>query len=395
MLYQNRGLLPGYGGEALRTFARKGPGVSGSGRRTIRTWAGRGWSSRCVVCLFALLLAASFPGAGQAQDLNFFRIGTGSSAGTYFPIGGIIASSISNPPGSRECQRGGSCGVPGLIAVAQSTHGSVANVEGIASGTIESGFSQADIAYWAYHGIGIYADKGQVAQLRAIANLYPESIHLVVRRGAGIRSVADLAGKRVSLDREGSGTRVDALLILAAYGLGPEDLQAESLGMGAAADKLRAGELDGFFIVVGTPANVVKALADDNLIDLVPIDGPEADGLRAQYPFFAKDSIQPGTYLNVPWTPTLSVGAQWLVGVDIPEDLVYEITRALWHDNTRQLLDKGHPKGGLIRLETALEGIGVPLHPGAERFYREVGLIPSPSEAPEASEPDDPARESQ
>ena len=395
MLYQNRGLLPGYGGEALRTFARKGPGVSGSGRRTIRTWAGRGWSSRGVVCLFALLLAASFPGAGQAQDLNFFRIGTGSSAGTYFPIGGIIASSISNPPGSRECQRGGSCGVPGLIAVAQSTHGSVANVEGIASGTIESGFSQADIAYWAYHGIGIYADKGQVAQLRAIANLYPESIHLVVRRGAGIRSVADLAGKRVSLDREGSGTRVDALLILAAYGLGPEDLQAESLGMGAAADKLRAGELDGFFIVVGTPANVVKALADDNLIDLVPIDGPEADGLRAQYPFFAKDSIQPGTYLNVPWTPTLSVGAQWLVGVDIPEDLVYEITRALWHDNTRQLLDKGHPKGGLIRLETALEGIGVPLHPGAERFYREVGLIPSPGEAPEASEPDDPARESQ
>ena len=263
MLYQNRGLLPGYGGEALRTFARKGPGVSGSGRRTIRTWAGRGWSKRGVVCLFALLLAASFPGAGQAQDLNFFRIGTGSSAGTYFPIGGIIASSISNPPGSRECQRGGSCGVPGLIAVAQSTHGSVANVEGIASGTIESGFSQADIAYWAYHGIGIYADKGQVAQLRAIANLYPESIHLVVRRGAGIRSVADLAGKRVSLDREGSGTRVDALLILAAYGLGPEDLQAESLGMGAAADKLRAGELDGFFIVVGTPANVVKALADD------------------------------------------------------------------------------------------------------------------------------------
>lgn len=342
-----------------------------------------------------MLLAASIPGAGQAQDLNFFRIGTGSSAGTYFPIGGIIASSISNPPGSRECERGGSCGVPGLIAVAQSTHGSVANVEGIANGTIESGFSQADIAYWAYHGVGIYADKGQVAQLRAIANLYPESIHLVVRRGAGIRSVADLAGKRVSLDREGSGTRVDALLILAAYGLGPEDLQAESLGMGAAADKLRAGELDGFFIVVGTPANVVKALADDNLIDLVPIDGPEADGLRAQYPFFAKDSIQPGTYLNVPWTPTLSVGAQWLVGVDIPEDLVYEITRALWHDNTRQLLDKGHPKGGLIRLETALEGIGVPLHPGAERFYREVGLIPSPNEAREASEPDDPVRESQ
>jgi len=334
---------------------------------------------------------------GQAQDINFFRIGTGSSAGTYFPIGGIIASAISNPPGSRECQRGGSCGVPGLIAVAQSTHGSVANVEGIVSGTIESGFSQADIAYWAYHGVGIYADKGQVTQLRAIANLYPEAIHLVVRRGADIRSIADLKGKRISLDREGSGTRVDALLILAAYGLGLDDLQAESLGMGAAADKLRAGELDGFFIVVGTPANVVKALADENLIDLVPIDGPEANGLRAQYPFFAKDSIQPGTYLNVPWTPTLSVGAQWLVRSDVPEDLVYEITRALWHENTRQLLDRGHPKGELIQLDTALEGVGVPLHAGAERYYREAGLLETGSSEPESEPtvPDDQAQENQ
>ena len=409
MLYQNRGLLLGYGREAFRTFARKGPGVITDGRTTRWARTGARWFRGVRLgfiapIAIALAIGALLATSGQSQDINFFRIGTGSSAGTYFPIGGIIASSISNPPGSRECQRGGSCGVPGMIAVAQSTHGSVANVEAIANGSIESGFSQADIAYWAYHGVGIYADKGQVTQLRVIANLYPESIHLVVRRGAGINAVADLKGKRVSLDREGSGTRVDALLILAAYGLGPDDLEAESLGMGAAADKLRAGELDAFFLVVGTPANVVKALADDNLIDLVPIDGREADGLRAQYPFFAKDSIQPGTYLNVPWTPTLSVGAQWLVRADIPEDLVYEITRALWHDNTRQLLDRGHPKGELIQLDTALEGVGVPLHPGAERFYREAGLLGAGSAEDagepgagdsEASEPDDQAQESQ
>ncbi len=366
-------------------------GARRSGRRV-----GIGGTRLRVLCTALTLLLAPLSlialAGGQAQDVTFFRIGTGSSVGTYFPIGGIIASAISSPPGSRECQRGGSCGVPGLIAVAQSTNGSVDNVEGIASGNLESGFSQADVAYWAYHGTGTFADSGALPQLRAIANLYPEAVHLVVRRGAGINSVADLKGKRISLDREGSGTRVDALLILAAYGLEPKDLTAEALAVGPAADRLRAGELDGFFMVVGAPASAVEELANDNLISMVPIRGPQAESLLADYPYFQTDVITPGTYLNVGLTPTLSVGAQWLVSSELSEDLVYELTRALWHENTRQLLDRGHPKGRLIRLETALDGIGIPLHPGAERYYREQGLIPlEPAEQP----PSDPAPENQ
>lgn len=337
------------------------------------SWLPRGIRGRSAGVLLAagvLLTSLAVP----AQDLQFFRVGTGSSSGTYFPIGGIIASAVSNPPGSRECSRGGSCGVPGLIAIAQSTHGSVANVMAIAEGTLESGFSQADVAYWAYTGSGIFEQKGAIESVRAIANLYPESIHLVVRRGSGIRKVADLKGKRVSLDREGSGTRGDALLILAAHGLTPDDIEAESISVGAAADKLRSGDLDGFFFIVGTPANAVSALAEDNLITLVPINGPEADALRKAYPFFAADSISSGTYLNVPQTQTLSVGAQWLVSADVPEELVYRITKALWHDTTRRLLDTGHPKGKQILLETSLNGIGIPLHPGALRYYEESGL---------------------
>jgi hypothetical protein len=282
--------------------------------------------------------------------------------------------------------------VPGLIAVAQSTDGSVDNVEAIAAGTLESGFSQADVAYWAYHGTGTFAEQGAMPQLRAIANLYPESVHLVVRRDSGINSVADLEGKRISLDREGSGTRVDALLILAAYGLALKDMKAEALAVGPAADRLRAGELDGFFMVVGAPASAVEGLANDNLISLVPIEGAQAEKLLADYPFFQADVITPGIYLNVPLTRTVSVGAQWLVSAELSEDLVYDISRALWHENTRQLLDLGHLKGAFIRLETALHGIGVPLHPGAERFYREQGLIPpDPAEPP----PNDPAPENQ
>jgi hypothetical protein len=307
-----------------------------------------------------------------SQEIQYHRIGTGSTAGTYFPIGGIIASAVSKPPGSRDCAAGGSCGVPGLIAVALSTEGSVENVMGIAEGTLESGLSQADISYWAYNGKGIFAETGPIEKLRAVANLFPEAVHVVVRRDAGVHSLADLRGKRVSLDREGSGTRVDALLILEAFGLGLDDIEAEALAAGDAADRLRAGELDAFIMVVGTPANAVTGLAEDSEITLVPIAGPEADALRKKYPFFAQDRIEAGTYFNVPAIETLSVGAQWLVSADLPEELVYGLTRALWHGTTRRLLDNGHPKGRAIQKVSALDGLAVPLHPGAQRYYEEA-----------------------
>lgn len=310
-----------------------------------------------------------------AAQLSFFRIGTGSTGGTYYPVGGVIAGAISNPPGSRPCNRGGSCGVPGMIAVAQSTSGSVENVMAVSLGKLESGFSQADVAYWASTGTGVYAGKGALGNLSAIANLYPESLHLVVRRELDVKRPGDLRGLRVSLGEEGSGSLVDALLVLEAYGLGPNDLVSVMAPPQDAADMLRAGELDAFFMVVGTPARAIKDLADVSLIKLVPIDGPEAEALSELYPFFSREAIPSGTYLNVPYTETLTVGAQWLVGTNLPEEDIYEITRALWHENTRRLLDSGHPKGRLIRIETALEGLGVPLHPGAARYYREQGLI--------------------
>ena len=170
---------------------------------------------------FASSLGATLGGLPVAaqQDITFFRIGTGGTVGTYFPIGGLIANAISNPPGSRACADGGSCGVPGLVATAVASNGSVANVAGIATGSMQSGFVQSDVAYWALNGTGIYEGRPKVDVLRAIANLYPESFHLVVRKGAGIKSIRDLKGKRMSLDEPGSGTLVDARLILAAYGM--------------------------------------------------------------------------------------------------------------------------------------------------------------------------------
>ncbi|MGP1396737.1 MAG: TAXI family TRAP transporter solute-binding subunit [Inquilinaceae bacterium] len=314
-------------------------------------------------------------GVATAQDMTFFTIGTGGTGATYYPLGGVIANAVSNPPGSRACEEGGSCGVPGLIAVAQSSRGSVNNINGIGSGLFNSGFSQSDVAYWAYTGTGVFDGQPPMEDLRAIAALYPEHIHLVARADAGIETVADLAGKRVSLDEPGSGTYVDALLILEAYGLSEDDLEAEYLKPGPASDGIRNDQLDAFFIVAGYPTGAVVELASATDVVLVPIAGAEAQAVTEEYGFFSIDTIPDGTYEGVAATETLAVGAQWITSTAADEDLIYEITKALWNDNTRRLLDVGHAKGASVTPETALEGIGIPLHPGAERFYAEAGLL--------------------
>jgi hypothetical protein len=327
--------------------------------------------------LRTLLLAtmlALVVGPAPAQEITFFRIGTGGVSGTYYPIGGLIADIISNPPGSRPCDKGGSCGVPGLVAIAQSSNGSVANVNAIETGALESGFVQSDVAYWAHTGTGIFEEEGPTENLRAITNLYPESIQIVARKEAGIKTVRDLEGKRVSLDEPGSGTLVDARIILEAHGLSEDDLQAEYLKASSAISKMLDGELDAYIIVAGYPtASVIEQC--EFACELVPIDGPEVEALLEKYRFFSRDVIPSGTYKRVGEIRTISVGAQWVVSAEVDEDLVYGITKALWHDTARTLLDTGHEKARAITLATALDGVAIPLHPGAERFYREAGLI--------------------
>jgi hypothetical protein len=306
----------------------------------------------------AALAGLAGPAAAQAK---FFRIGTGGTAGTYFPVGGLIANAISTDT---------------LKASAVASGGSVANVNSIMGGALESGFSQADVAFWAFTGTGVFDGKPKAADLRAIANLYPESIHLVARKGAGIKTVADLKGKRVSLDEPGSGTLIDARIILAAWGLKDADLKAEYLKPAPAGEKMKDGAMDAFIFVGGYPAGAISELASaGGGIELVPVDGPNAQKILAQHKFFAADTIPANTYKGVGETKTISVGAQWVTSAKVDAALVYEVTKGLWSDKTRQALDAGHAKGKVIRKETALAGIGIPLHPGAEKFYKEAGLL--------------------
>lgn len=304
----------------------------------------------------AALAATGIPALAQQQ---FFRIGTGGTAGTYFPIGGLMANAVS---------------AGNIVATAQASNGSVANVNAIASGAAESGFSQSDVASWAYTGTGIFEGKPKIDDLRAIANLYPETVHIVVKKGVA-KTIADLKGKRVSIDEPGSGSIINAKAILAAWGIKDGDYKAENLKPGPSAEKLKDGGIDAFFITGGYPVAAVTELATTTGIDLIAVDGAQAAALLGASKFFAADEIPAGSYKDVGATKTVSVGAQWVTSAKVSADLVYEITKAMWSDKTRASLDAGHAKGKAIQRASAVTGLGIPLHPGAERFYKEVGLV--------------------
>ncbi len=331
-----------------------------------KSWLSAGALPRCSttsrsriagVLLTIALGAASLSVSAQ----QFVRIGTGGTAGTYYPVGTLLAQAVS---------------IPGQVVVsAQPSNGSLGNVNGVASGAIETGFSQADVATWAQTGTGIFQGRPPVSELRLIATLYPEAIQIVASKSAGIRSVADLKGKRVALDEPGSGTLVNARAVLAAWGLREGDVRAEYIKPNQAGDKMRGGQLDAFFFTGGAPAPAIADLAASGLIELVPLDGPPVRTLTSASPFLQADTLPAGTYVGVDATKTLMVSAQWVTSERMDAQLVYQLTRALWSNSAQKMLREGHAKGVLMTPQNAVKGAGIPFHPGALRYYREVGLL--------------------
>lgn len=310
-----------------------------------------------------------------AEDSRYFRIGTAATTGTYFQIGAAIANAISKAPGSRDCERGGSCGVPGLVAVAQATQGSVENVGSISAGRLDSAFVQSDIAHWAFTGTGLFKNRGAVPKLRAIASLFPETVHIVVRADGPIATLRDLKGKRVAIGEKESGTIVDARLILDAAGISEKDIKAENLRLAQAAQALDAGSIDAFFLIAGYPVPAIAELAAITPIRLVAVPHEIAQKVKRRFNFFDETTVPAAAYAGLDEAvPTVSISALWLVSAEVSDDLVYAITKALWRDSTRRTLDNSHPMAARIRLSAALDGLSVPLHPGAERFYRESGM---------------------
>ncbi|MDP4796712.1 MAG: TAXI family TRAP transporter solute-binding subunit [Rhodospirillales bacterium] len=310
--------------------------------------------------------------AAHAQEMKFWRIGTGGAGGTYYPIGGLIANAISNPPGSRPCDKGGSCGVPGLVAIAVSTNASVANVNAIDAGQLDAGLAGAQSVTQGYNGEGKFEGSPK-KNIRVIANLYPEDMHLVTQKGVTLSGLKDLAGKKIGIGAAGSGTQVSVRMILEANGIKADE---QELGIGQSVQRIADGQLDAFFYAAGTPFAGLIQLGSTKGFELYKFSDADQKAINKIIPYYVDSLIPAGTYENITYdVPTVAVSGQLITSAAQPDDLIYEITKALWNANTRKLLDKGHPKGKQITIETALKGVLIPLHPGAAKFYKEAGML--------------------
>ena len=315
------------------------------------------------------------PVTARADLVRFFRVASGPLGGTCFPIGGLLANVMSKPDGSWPCERGGLCGAPGVIATAQATAGSVANIAALAAGTMDCALVQADVAEAALTGTGFFHGRRH-DRLRAIASLYPEVVHIVVRGDGPIYRLADLKRRTVAIGDDGSGTRVNALALLAAAGVGERQAKLKTMAPSVSEDALVAGEIDAFFFTGGTPVSSISYLADKHAIRFLPVDESVfariAPRSGAHVPAFIAADSYSGVETDI---PTVGTRALLLTDVGQADDIIYAVTSALWSPTQRAFLDGGHPRGRDIRLDTALHALTVPLHPGARRFYEKAGTL--------------------
>ncbi len=324
-----------------------------------------------LATLGLLCMAADAP---ATRPIKLFRIGTGGATGVYYPLGKLIALGLTGEKSAGGDRFDENRGIPGYIGVAQNSAGSVENVRAIVRGDIEAGLVQADVAAMAHRGENVFSAE-PARSLRAVASLYPEKLQIVTRADAAIRRIADFKGKRISIDEPGSGTLAVMEVVLAEHGLRESDFSPVYLKPVFTLEKTLRGELDGFAMMAGVPMEAVAQLSAVELF-MVPVDPAAAARIHARTPYLVPGIIPGGTYPGIAATPTLEVFAMLVVDASRDQELVYRVTRCLWSERTGSLLKAGHPQGVAISLDNALRGVSIPLHPGAERFYREIGRLP-------------------
>jgi TRAP transporter TAXI family solute receptor len=319
---------------------------------------------RIRLAVAALAAGLAFSTAAPAQERVFFGIATGGTGGTYYPLGGMLAQLISN-----KVVLGGKK----LSATAETSGASVANAQLLARKDIESAFVAADILDAAYNGKGQFDGK-PVKNLRALGALYPEQVQLITLASANVKSFRDLKGKSVSSGSPGSGQWQLLGDLLEAYGMTRKDIGEDLSSFAQSVDKIKDGNLVASLITAGAPTSSVTDLANARELRIVPLAGPEIETLRKKQPYYAMVQLPANTYKGqAAPVDTLAVMAIWATHEGLSEQTAYEVTKALF-ENT-ETLGQVHPKGKEISLKTALLSVSIPLHPGAERYYREKGLI--------------------
>jgi uncharacterized protein len=322
----------------------------------------------CVVALASPLLAQT----PESQRISF-QIATGPVAGSYLRVGETVAYIISNPPGVGRCEDDGVCGPAGLIATSRSSSGSVANAIAVDSGRVTSAFVQGDIALAAYEGSGPFQKTGALKNLRTIARLHDETLHLVVGARSHIRRLQDLVGKRVAIDSAKAGTNFTVRTVLEAAKVPVRRLRLSMQGGDQAAADLRDGKLDAFFVIGVSPVRSVDVLLRRGQARLVGLEPSVLAALAKGNPMFSKVDLPADTYRGSKAVATLGVASLWVVNKSLSKDLVHGILRSLWNPANRGELRRLGSIADTMHVEKAAENLPIPLHDGAQRFYAEAG----------------------
>jgi TRAP transporter TAXI family solute receptor len=294
--------------------------------------------------------------AKPAAQSEFLNIATGGTSGTYYPLGGALQQILNS-------------NVEGLNATAATSGASVANVNMLSTDESQLAFIQNDIAYYAANGTEMFA-TGAVPTLKGLATLYTETCQFVALKSSGITSIEDLKGKRVSVGAAGSGTEANAKQILAAHGITYDDITVQYLAFGESSTGLKDGNIDAALVTAGHPTAAITELSATNEIVILPVTDAIADKLIADYPFYTKLVIPAGTYSGqTEEAATVGVKAMLAVTDAMSEDMAYNIVSALY--NNLDTMKATHASVEGMSLDNAQDGMSIPLHPGAEKFFAE------------------------
>ncbi len=314
---------------------------------------------RKTAFLFVFLVAFSF-GSVAVAGTTYLSMATGSPSGVYYPVGRAIGELITKY-------------LSDVVVNVEVSTASVSNCEAIGKHAVDLALVQNNVATWAY--IGRYMFKGRaVKNLRAIATLYPETVQIVTLKGRGIGIISDLVGKRVSIGAPGSGTSIDAESILQRCGIKLDSLEVYHLSFSETVRQIESGKIDVGFITAGYPTASIMNLASRSKIELVSIPEDMIEKIHESYPYYVKIVIPKGTYKGLEHgVTTVSCMAMLVVDAALPSELVYNITKSIWgHINEIYTV---HEKARYITLDTALDGLSIPLHRGAEKYYSEKGIL--------------------
>lgn len=298
---------------------------------------------------------SSGSGSGSAGGKQFLNIATGGTAGTYYPLGGALAELLNQ-------------NIKGMNASAQSTGASVANVNMLKDGSVDIAFIQNDIAYYAANGKEMFKDN-KMDNIRGLAALYPETIQFVTTQDKGIKTVADLKGKKVAVGASGSGAEANARQILEAYGITYNDIDVQYLSFGEAANALKDGNVDAGVVVAGFPTAAIQDLAANKSAAIVNIDPKIVDQLMQKYPYYTKMTIPKGTYPGQDEdVNTVAVKCVIVTTDKLSDDLGEQIVKAIYEHLDR--MKAAHAVGKYITKDTALEGMSVKMNAGAEKYLK-------------------------